>query len=389
MVEGIAHRRAVPRNPDSQHRIDMTMTSSFKAQSNRRNAQMSTGPRTEEGKSRSRFNALMHGITASFTVLPNENAGAYEARLHGFMTDFQPRSAFEHYLTERAVKESWISDRAMRAHTAHLANYMTESMAEAEKQACPDSPLSDVLSNTNLYAFDPSDDGERYRQYEVTCARAFYRTINLLLKTKRAAADSIQTTPRPLYYSTFAPPVDTAPPFAMTAPLDLAGVLPAARRESRISENEAKLMCTDHPSENDSDDCAAPASGPEALVAQASADIPCATGAVEPQEGRADVVCETQIPENEAKLMCAGSGEKCDSADSDGATLAKPEPPPSAGVGSVDRQCSIGLGSPGAIRFDQPGAVSLPRSAVGKPGSPAFESRAARRKRRREAARRK
>ena len=47
---------------------------------------------------------------------------------------------------------------------------MTESMAEAEKQAGPDSPLSDVLSNPNLFAFDPSDDGERYRQYEVTCA---------------------------------------------------------------------------------------------------------------------------------------------------------------------------------------------------------------------------
>ena len=92
---------------------DTTMTASFKAQSNRRNAP-STGPRTDQGESRSRFSALFHGITATFTVLPNENANAYDARLHGFMTDFQPRSAFEHYLIERAVKESWLSDRAMR-----------------------------------------------------------------------------------------------------------------------------------------------------------------------------------------------------------------------------------------------------------------------------------
>ena len=35
---------------------------------NRLNAQKSTGPRTEEGKSRSRANALKHGLCASVVV---------------------------------------------------------------------------------------------------------------------------------------------------------------------------------------------------------------------------------------------------------------------------------------------------------------------------------
>ena len=39
---------------------------------NRANAQKSTGPRTPEGKSKSRLNAFRHGITAQVIVMPPE-----------------------------------------------------------------------------------------------------------------------------------------------------------------------------------------------------------------------------------------------------------------------------------------------------------------------------
>ena len=39
-------------------------------EANRRNAKKSTGPRTADGKSRSRFNALKHGMTAQIVLLP-------------------------------------------------------------------------------------------------------------------------------------------------------------------------------------------------------------------------------------------------------------------------------------------------------------------------------
>ena len=38
------------------------MTSQRKIEANRRNAQKSTGPKTEEGKNKVRFNALQHGL---------------------------------------------------------------------------------------------------------------------------------------------------------------------------------------------------------------------------------------------------------------------------------------------------------------------------------------
>src|SRR5208282_4225091 len=129
------------------------------AKSNLRNAQRSTGPKSEYGKSRARFNAVKHGITAKFAVLPTEDQCAYDARRDGFMTDLKPRSEFEYYLIDRLVQESWISDRAQHAHTAHLTKYIHESMAKALEGVDPDSELAEVLSNPALYYFDPSDLG--------------------------------------------------------------------------------------------------------------------------------------------------------------------------------------------------------------------------------------
>jgi hypothetical protein len=51
------------------------------------------------------LDALTHGITARFAVLPSEDARAYAERLDGFMFDFKPRSALERYLIERTVSE--------------------------------------------------------------------------------------------------------------------------------------------------------------------------------------------------------------------------------------------------------------------------------------------
>jgi hypothetical protein len=56
------------------------VVSAAKLEANRRNAQKSCGPRTEEGKNRSKLNAVKHGLRAATLVLLDEDAQALEDR---------------------------------------------------------------------------------------------------------------------------------------------------------------------------------------------------------------------------------------------------------------------------------------------------------------------
>ena len=55
------------------------MTSFKQIEANRRNARRSTGPSTEQGKQRSRCNAVRHGLTAETVIGALEDADDYQA----------------------------------------------------------------------------------------------------------------------------------------------------------------------------------------------------------------------------------------------------------------------------------------------------------------------
>src|SRR5262249_37838704 len=108
--------------PSDCREVDSTMATPQQIEANRRNAQKSTGPTTPEGKDRSRFNALKHGMRARTPVLPGEDSQAFQQRVDSWTLDLKPRTTVEAYLVERAVRASWRLDRADRAETAHLTN---------------------------------------------------------------------------------------------------------------------------------------------------------------------------------------------------------------------------------------------------------------------------
>src|SRR5689334_20361535 len=91
-----------------------------RAEINRRNAARSSGPRTPEGKSRSRMNAVKHGMSATIPVLPGEDPDAYR-RLEAWAEALNPVDAVEQFLVERAAAASWKVERADRVEAARLA----------------------------------------------------------------------------------------------------------------------------------------------------------------------------------------------------------------------------------------------------------------------------
>lgn len=62
------------------------MTALAKIEANRRNAQLSTGPRTAEGKAAVARNATTHGIFATVPMRPGEDPDAWAAHDRGSMS---------------------------------------------------------------------------------------------------------------------------------------------------------------------------------------------------------------------------------------------------------------------------------------------------------------
>jgi hypothetical protein len=119
----VAIRSIVVTHTDNPMAPEDTLTapvSQKRIEANRRNARKSTGPTSSEGKSRSRFNGLKHGLAAKVPVLPGEDPAEFEARVAGVVESYTPGNQVELDLLEQVATTAWALDRARRAEVAHL-----------------------------------------------------------------------------------------------------------------------------------------------------------------------------------------------------------------------------------------------------------------------------
>ena len=103
---------------------------------NRANAQKSTGPRSVEGKSASRFNALKHGIDAASIVIPGEDPAVYDSLVAQYLIEYGPQSASESFHVDTMIRADW---QKRRLETVEADLYRT-IIAES-----PDNSLAAVL----------------------------------------------------------------------------------------------------------------------------------------------------------------------------------------------------------------------------------------------------
>ena len=93
------------------------MSSFRQIAANRRNARKSTGPTTEDGKRRSRCNAVRHGLTAETVIGALEDAEDYQAFEAAIMADYDAQSAVERELVLRLASLLWRLRRATTIET--------------------------------------------------------------------------------------------------------------------------------------------------------------------------------------------------------------------------------------------------------------------------------
>ena len=132
------------------------MSTRAQRRANRRNAQLSTGPKTEEGKAASSLNNFRHGLAGRLIVasLSPEDAAEFQELAAALRSEHNPQTPTETLLVERVIESFWMSSRALHLQPAAL-------------ESGDDRRLSLLL------------------RYQTTHERAFLKCLNELAKLRK------------------------------------------------------------------------------------------------------------------------------------------------------------------------------------------------------------
>src|SRR5215472_12239144 len=117
------------------------MTSFRQIEANRRNAQLSTGPVTDEGKKQSRQNAVRRGLTAETVIDALEDAEDYAAFEMAVTADYDAQSVVERELVLRLASLLWRLRRAtaienglFKIQAKHLLQFRERRQAHEDRK---------------------------------------------------------------------------------------------------------------------------------------------------------------------------------------------------------------------------------------------------------------
>jgi hypothetical protein len=151
---------------------------------NSANAQLSTGPRTEEGKARSSQNARKHGLTSAEIILAFEDREEFEELQSQLEADVRPQGAIQQTLFDQLVASAWNLRRIRRMEYA-----LTDSAAH----------YMDLVENVELTVRL-----DRLARHHTRIERSFQRALKELKALQTEAALTITL---PAAYIRTAPPL--------------------------------------------------------------------------------------------------------------------------------------------------------------------------------------
>ena len=158
------------------------MTTRAQMKANRKNAKKSTGPRTEEGKTRSAQNALKHGLLARDTVLPGEDPADFDSQLSALEADIQPANSLEFELVRQIADAQWRMRRLTRLETGFLAAAVDDQRRYMEKRR-PDELRPGYGGETLLLGSAMLDRTQTFvhlARYDGHLSRRFFRAVKQL-----------------------------------------------------------------------------------------------------------------------------------------------------------------------------------------------------------------
>jgi hypothetical protein len=166
-------------------------TSEAKIAANRANAQKSTGPRTEDGKTASRANGYKHGMTAT-KVFPQREAAEVERRTAAFVEELKPSGEIGVTLIRVAAIMSARVERCVQHAT--FADTARVQQAEAEfvpPQGCTEAEATHLREAAGLKVlFDSSKEATQARRYEAAAINGFFRALRELRQHEKSLREA-------------------------------------------------------------------------------------------------------------------------------------------------------------------------------------------------------
>lgn len=156
-----------------------------KLEANRRNAKMSTGPKTRAGKNRSRKNAFKHGILSS-ALLIKEGQGAedraeFDELINALEIDLAPVGALEVMLVEKIAVCFWRQKRSLRSE----AGFVRRAFAEKWRNLYPElNAERDAI--TDHLCLPQGRQLEGILRYETAIQRQLAHALNQLERMQRS-----------------------------------------------------------------------------------------------------------------------------------------------------------------------------------------------------------
>ena len=217
------------------------MSSQRQQNANRRNAQHSTGPRTESGKARVAQNARRHGLLAKEAVLPEEDPQQYLELCAALHEEHQPATPLEEFCVEQMASAQWRLRRLVRIETGYFAERLYDAggqrgvrpMIDPEVENLPKFEMDTRLLGTVFREDTRGDSILKLTRYETVIRRSFYKALETLLDAQArrpnppayAAAD--ETKPIPI--SDTPPPSDPGIPAESNRPAAVVQSHPQSR----------------------------------------------------------------------------------------------------------------------------------------------------------------
>ncbi len=104
-----------------QSQMRTKMSTEKKTESNRKNAQKSTGPKSADGKVVVSQNARTHGLLSRNLIFEGESQEEFSELMSLLVDEFQPVGLVEHALVERVGIALWRQRRLVQAESAEVS----------------------------------------------------------------------------------------------------------------------------------------------------------------------------------------------------------------------------------------------------------------------------